>query len=264
MLLAIWKTGKIVTQEKFAAILVIGNEILSGRTRDGNIQYIAEQMDSIGISIAEARIVPDIETEIVAAVRALCQRYDYVFTTGGIGPTHDDITAESIAVAFHRALELHPEAMARLEAHYGADDFTPARQRMARIPQGASLIDNPVSVAPGFRIENVFVLPGVPKIMQPMLLGIVPTLQGGPKKHSITICTMLPESVLADGLAVIQADFPDVQIGSYPYMKPGQVGVSVVVRGVDGRVLTHIQGRIGELIVAKGGKIVPFLGEGVG
>ena len=243
-----------------AAVLVIGNEILNGRTQDSNIHYIARQLESVGIRLAEARVIADQQAVIIAALNALRAQYDYVFTTGGIGPTHDDITAESVAAAFNVVLEQNPEAMRRLEQHYAEGDFTPARQRMARIPAGARLIDNPVSVAPGFIIDNVHVLPGVPKIMQPMLAGILPGLRGGPKMHSATVSCLVPESMLADGLAAIQAEYPSVDIGSYPYMRPGQTGVSIVVRSIASEQIDKILPVLTRLIESNGAEFSVFRG----
>ena len=162
-----------------AALLIIGDEILSGRTKDANLAYLGEALNRLGIRLLEARVIPDIPGEIVAALNAVRARYDYIFTTGGIGPTHDDITAECVAQAFGLPLTEHPEARAILEAHYGAAELNPARLRMAKTPDGASLIENPVSKAPGFRIENVFVMAGIPKVMQAQFESLAPGLVGG-------------------------------------------------------------------------------------
>lgn len=238
-----------------AALLIIGNEILSGRTKDANLPFIAEKLGTIGIRMMEVRVVPDIEAEIVNALNALRQRYRYVFTTGGIGPTHDDITAESIAKAFDVPLIRHPEAYRRLKAHYDANglEFNAARLRMANTPEGAELIDNPVSVAPGFRIGNVHVMAGVPKIMQAMLEGILPTLQGGrPIKSRCVVCN-LPEGTVADALGRIQKEFPGVDIGSYPsYSKEG-FGISLVLRGIDEDELDAVARRVADMISELGG-----------
>ncbi len=216
-----------------AAVLIIGNEILSGRTKDANLPHIAEALGNLGIRLREARVVADVEEEIVAAVNALRARYSYVFTTGGIGPTHDDITSASVARAFGVALERNPEAVARLERHYAPGQLNEARLRMAEVPAGASLIDNPISQAPGFQIGNVFVMAGVPNIMQAMLDGVLPRLRGGPPLHARTVACGLGEGSIADELGALQARYPDLEIGSYPYFRAGYFGVSLVLRGTD-------------------------------
>ncbi len=216
-----------------AAVLVIGNEILSGRTPDSNLNSIAKKLASIGVKLMEARVVPDIEGDIVAAVNALRARYTYVFTTGGIGPTHDDITADSIAKAFGVPVIEHPEARARLEAHYTPANLTASRLRMARVPQGSTLIDNPVSTAPGFRIENVHVLAGVPDIMNAMMDGVLAGLKHGPAIHSMTVSGFVAESVIAAELTAIAARYPQLDIGSYPWVRLGRFGTALVVRGTD-------------------------------
>ena len=216
-----------------AALLIIGDEILSGRTQDKNLAYLAEWLNEAGIQLAEARVIADIEDVIVNTVNDLRATYDYVFTTGGIGPTHDDITSESIAKAFEVPLPVHPEAFSLLEEFYGADEFTPARQRMANIPEGAVLIDNSVSIAPGFQMENVFVMAGVPKIMQAMLEAVRPRLKTGRKIWSETITIHTAESKMAEALSRIQDNFPTVSIGSYPFFRKGIVGTQIVVRSAD-------------------------------
>ncbi|MBP2227996.1 molybdenum cofactor synthesis domain-containing protein [Azospirillum agricola] len=217
-----------------AAVLVIGNEILSGRTKDANLGHIAEALSGIGVRLREARVVADVEEEIVAAVNALRARYTYVFTTGGIGPTHDDITSACVAKAFGVALERNPEAVARLERHYGsAQHLNEARLRMANIPAGGILIDNPISQAPGFQLGNVFVLAGVPNIMQAMLDGLLPRLAGGPELHARTVACELAEGVIAAELGALQDRHPELEIGSYPYFRNGFFGVSLVLRGTD-------------------------------
>lgn len=216
-----------------AALLIIGDEILSGRTQDRNLSYLASWLNEAGIQMAEARIVPDMRPDIVLAVNALRERYDYVFTTGGIGPTHDDITAECIAAAFDRALTIHPEAYRRLEEHYGSGEFTEARQRMAHTPEGASLIDNPVSIAPGFQVENVFVMAGVPKIMQAMLENVRSRLKTGRKVYSSALTIHVPESRMAGALGDIQSAHDGVSLGSYPFFRDGNVGTQIVIRSVD-------------------------------
>lgn len=223
-----------------AALVVIGNEILSGRTKDENISWLGEQLNHIGITLSEVRIISDIEEHIVNTLHALKDQYTYVFTTGGIGPTHDDITAESIAKAFDTPLLEDPEARRRLEVHYEGTDHTlnTARLKMAKIPKGATLIDNPVSAAPGFQIENVYVMAGVPKIMQSMFDSIASTLTGGPQTHAIEIqCNALGEGDLATPLAEIQNKYPDIDIGSYPSYRGGKFSVAVVLRHSDQNLL---------------------------
>jgi len=218
-----------------AAVLVIGDEILSGRTQDVNVAAIARFLAPFGIDLAEARFVPDVEAEIVAAVNALRTRYSYVFTTGGIGPTHDDITADAIGAAFGLAVEHHPEAMALLSARYRPGEFNERRQRMARVPEGASLIKNPVSVAPGFQIGNVFVLAGVPKIMTAMLEDIGPRLAQGVPVQVRSLTVRLVEGRIAEALATIQKTHAAVSIGSYPFFADagGPAGTTIVIRGRD-------------------------------
>ncbi|SNB61276.1 molybdenum cofactor synthesis domain-containing protein [Arboricoccus pini] len=220
-----------------ASLLIIGNEILSGRTIDANLSYIARVLGTAGIRMTEARIVPDIEARIIEAVRALAASTTYVFTTGGIGPTHDDITAASIARAFDVPLVRNAEAERRLRAYYPPEKVNDARLRMADIPQGASLIDNPVSTAPGFVLRNVHVLPGVPRIMQPMLDLLVPTLTGGKPLRSRTVVCDEAEGVLADGLRQLQATHGSVEIGSYPGQRDGRPETSIVFRGTDPRAI---------------------------
>jgi molybdenum cofactor synthesis domain-containing protein len=217
-----------------ACLIIIGNEILSGRTVDANLSYIAARLGEIGIRMAEARIVPDDEAAIVEAVNACRARHTYVFTTGGIGPTHDDITAQSIAKAFGRRFERNREAERRLLAYYPPERVNAARMSMADMPEGVALIDNPISVAPGFRIENVHVLPGVPQIMQAMLDGLLPSLRGGARVLSRAITVLAPEGdVAAAGLGDLQARFPALEIGSYPFWRPEGPGTTIVLRGTD-------------------------------
>ncbi|UTW56579.1 molybdopterin-binding protein [Kordiimonas sp. SCSIO 12610] len=224
-----------------AALLIIGDEILSGRTQDKNTSYIATWLNEAGIQLSEVRIVPDIEDEIVHAVNRLRAKYDYLFTTGGIGPTHDDITAEAMGAAFELPVHNHPEAYARLLAYYGEENFTDARQRMTRVPEGGELIENPVSIAPGFKIENVFVMAGVPKVMQAMLEKLRHHLKGGRKVHSKTVTIHAPESVIADTLGNIEASVEGISIGSYPFYHEGKVGAQIVTRSVDQDALTQAQ-----------------------
>ena len=215
-----------------AAMLVIGDEILSGRTKDRNIGHLADIMTAIGIDLREVRVVPDDEDEIVAAVNAVRARYTYVFTTGGIGPTHDDITADSIARAFGVPCEYDAKAYAMLEKSYAARDieFTEARKRMARMPRGADHIDNPVSVAPGFRIGNVHVMAGVPAIFQAMLDNVVATLRTGTKLLSATVHCPFGEGLIGGPLGDIQKSHPETIIGSYPKYQDGTFWTELVVR----------------------------------
>jgi molybdenum cofactor synthesis domain-containing protein len=213
-------------------MVVIGDEILSGRTKDRNIGHLADVMTAIGIDLKEVRIVADDQDDIVAAVNAVRARYTYVFTTGGIGPTHDDITADAIAVAFGVPCEHDDKAMKLLAAHYARRDmeFTEARMRMARMPRGADHIDNPVSVAPGFRIGNVHVMAGVPSIFQSMLDNVVPTLRTGAKLLSVTVPCPLGEGTIGGPLGEIQKAHPDTIIGSYPKYRDGTFWTELVVR----------------------------------
>lgn len=215
-----------------AALLVIGDEILTGRTKDKNIGYIAEYLTAIGVDLREVRVVPDVEEEIVLAVNALRQRYTYLFTTGGIGPTHDDITADSIAKAFGVGIGHDSRAVAMLQERYQPHELNEARMRMARIPEGADLIDNPISKAPGFRIGNVYVMAGVPSIMQSMLDNIAPTLKTGARMIVETIeAEGVAEGIYAEGLAAVAAAHEGVSIGSYPSFSASGFRNQIVVRG---------------------------------
>jgi molybdenum cofactor synthesis domain-containing protein len=220
-----------------AAVLIIGNEILSGRTKDANLPWLAERLNAIGIRVMEARVVPDIPEAIMAAVNETRSRFDYVFTTGGIGPTHDDITAECIARAFGLKLVLDEEARARLERHYPPGGLNEARLRMAHVPEGATLIDNPVSAAPGFQIGNVFVLAGVPAVMQAMFECLRHRLTGGRPIRSRTVAAYIGEGVIAKDLGALQARYRDLEIGSYPFARQGRFGASFVVRGTDPEII---------------------------
>jgi molybdenum cofactor synthesis domain-containing protein len=234
-----------------AAVLVIGDEILSGRTKDRNVGYIAEYLFRAGVDLREARVVPDVEEEIVAALNALRARYDYVFTTGGIGPTHDDITADSVAKAFGVEIGEDPRALAIMGERYKPDEFTPARRRMARIPHGASLIDNPVSKAPGFRLGNVIVMAGVPSVMQAMLDDAIRGVQTGTPMLSVTIeAGALPEGLYGDALGAIAAARPAVSIGSYPSFKDGKFRNQIVVRSKDEAAMAEARAAV-EAMVAE-------------
>ncbi|WP_137111718.1 molybdopterin-binding protein [Rhodobacter sp. SY28-1] len=218
-----------------AAILVIGDEILSGRTRDSNMHFLAGELTRIGITLREARVVADIHPEIVAAVQALSAKYTHVFTSGGIGPTHDDITADAVAEAMGAKIGHREDAMALLQAHYDRSGlpFNEARQRMARIPEGATLIDNPVSTAPGFTIGNVHVMAGVPKIFEAMVASVLPKLTGGPPLLSQSLRVERGEGEIAGPFGALAAEFPDLSMGSYPFIQNGAHGTNLVVRGTD-------------------------------
>ena len=219
-----------------AAMLVIGDEILSGRTRDANMHFLAGELTKAGIDLREVRVISDDPEAIVAAVRALSATYDTVFTSGGIGPTHDDITAENVARAFERPIAVREDARAILAAHYAGRDqeLNEARLRMVRIPEGAVLIDNPISAAPGFSIENVHVMAGVPAIFQAMLASVLPTLTGGAPLLSQTLEIRRGEGDIAGPLSDLAERYPDLSIGSYPFIRDGCYGAHIVIRGSDG------------------------------
>ena len=218
-----------------AAIIVIGDEILSGRTKDKNIGYIAEHCTNIGIQLKEVRIVPDEEDVVVDAVNTLRAKYTYVFTTGGIGPTHDDITADCIAKAFGVSIDVDQRALDLMLPAFKARgvELTPARLRMARIPAGAELVENSISTAPGFMLENVITMAGIPNIMQVMLDAVTPRLRKGRMMHSEAVDLDQPEGAIADMLKAHQADFPDVAMGSYPTMRNGKPCTQLVLRSID-------------------------------
>jgi molybdenum cofactor synthesis domain-containing protein len=239
--------GETLADRKTAAVLIIGNEILSGRTKDTNLNTIALFCEGLGIELKEGRVVADEEDSIIAAVNALRSAYSYVFTTGGIGPTHDDITADCVAKAVGRPLEFNAEAMELLSRTYGAERFNDARKRMARAPVGATLIDNPVSTAPGFMTENVIVMAGIPRVVEGMLESVRPLLTGGPRILTETIATTIPEGDLAEPLAEIQKRFPEVSIGSYPGMRDGRPFNRLVLRSVDSDVLRLAAAEVGIL-----------------
>ena len=231
-----------------AAVLVIGDEILSGRTPDTNTNTIARFLGALGIDLKEARVVGDVQDEIVAALNALRARYTYVFTTGGIGPTHDDITADAIAKAFGVGIDYHPEAMAILAARIKPGHFNDMRKRMARIPFGASLVKNNVSAAPGFQIENVFVMAGVPNIMQAMLQDIAPRLARGQVVQAVTISAPIGEGTIAAALAKLQGEHKTVAIGSYPTYREDGYGVQLVARGRDAAAVEKVAQAIEEIV----------------
>jgi molybdenum cofactor synthesis domain-containing protein len=234
-----------------AAMLVIGDEILSGRTRDANMAYLAGELTRAGIDLREVRVISDDADAIVAAVRALSTAHDVVFTSGGIGPTHDDITAENVARAFGRAISVRKDARAVLAAHYAARDMelNEARLRMARIPEGATLIDNPVSAAPGFTIENVHVMAGVPQIFQAMVASVLPTITGGAPLLSQSLDVDRGEGDIAGPLTDLAARYPDLSFGSYPFIRNGAYGVNVVVRGQDGARVDAAMADLSQMLV---------------
>ncbi len=231
-----------------ACVIIIGNEILSGRTQDINLNWLAKSLNDIGVRLKEARVVPDSEAAIVGAVNGCRKLYDYVFITGGIGPTHDDITTACVASAFGVKVLRDGEAERRLRAHYTADMINEARLRMADIPEGATLIDNPVSAAPGYIMENVYVMAGVPKIMQAMFDGIRHQLQGGIPLISHTLSAYVTEGSIADELTKIQRRYPEVDIGSYPFIRNQKLGVSIVLRAEPSPALEIATQEVGVLL----------------
>ncbi len=236
-----------------ACVLIIGNEILSGRTQDANLAFLAQGLNEAGIRLREARVIPDDNAAIVAALNEVRHKFDYVFTTGGIGPTHDDITAAAIADAFGVALILHPEAKRLLESHYPPGGLNDARLRMARTPDGASLLPNPISRAPGFRVDNVFVLAGVPQVMQATFNELKHRLRGGAKVLSRSVSCGLGEGAIAKDLEALQERYRELEIGSYPYFRRADFGVTLVVRGTErGRIAAAIE-ELKALIRALGG-----------
>jgi molybdenum cofactor synthesis domain-containing protein len=234
-----------------AAILIIGNEILSGRTQDTNTSTLATWLNSIGVKVGEVRVIPDIEKTIIDTLNTLRTTYDYVFTTGGIGPTHDDITAESVSKAFGLKYEIHKEAYKILEAYYKLGEFNEGRQKMVWMPENANLILNPTSGAPGFNVENVFCLPGVPSILKSMLGGLTNRIVGGKPILSLTISLRTVESEIANALTKVQDDNIDVEIGSYPFFHAGKLGVSIVIRSEDQFKIDNCNSQILEFVNEK-------------
>ena len=216
-----------------ACVLIIGNEILSGRIQDANLSFLAKGLNEAGVRLREARVIPDDPAAIVATVNEVREKFDYVFTTGGIGPTHDDITAECIAAAFGVPLIIHPEARRLLETHYPPGAINEARLRMARMPEGSELLLNPISRAPGFRIGNVYVMAGVPQVMQATFSELKYRLRGGATMLSRAVSCGLGEGTIAAELASLQDRYPDLEIGSYPYFRRSDFGTTLVVRGTD-------------------------------
>lgn len=234
-----------------AAMLVIGDEILSGRTRDANMHYLAGELTKTGIDLKEVRIVSDTAADIVAATRELAQRYDHLFTSGGIGPTHDDITADCIAKAFDAAIDVRADAKALLAAHYQRQglQLNAARLRMARIPDGAKLIDNPVSVAPGFTLGNIHVMAGVPAVFKAMVGSVLPQLTGGAPLLSETLRIERGEGDVAQPLGAVAELYPELSIGSYPFQKDGIYGTNIVLRGTDPNQLEAAKKKLQQMLI---------------
>ena len=243
-------------KEIIAGIIIIGNEILSGRTKDLNTSKLAKWLNSIGIKVIETRTIPDIEEKIISTINELKEKFDYVFTTGGIGPTHDDITSESVSKAFNLKYEIHKEAYKILEKYYGTDEFNEGRQRMSWMPSKANLILNPASGAPGFYVENVFCLPGVPSILESMLPNLNNKLIGGEPIISKTISLITLESEIAKPLKKVQEKNNDVDIGSYPFFRKGKIGVSIVLTSREQSKIDKCNSQILELIKEKKIEIV--------
>ena len=239
-----------------ACILIIGNELLSGRTQDSNLAFIGKRCDQLGIRLRETRVLPDVEEMIVDAVNECRDKFTYVFTTGGIGPTHDDITSAAVARAFGLGLVRNPEAVTAMDQYYEAGRLNEARLKMADVPKTAILIDNPVSGAPGFQLENVFVLPGVPLIMQAMFESMVDRLTGGKPVLTMSMATNLTEGTIAGALARLQARYQDISIGSYPYFKKGRLGVNIVSRGTDRAGLDALAGELEDMILSLDGHVL--------
>ena len=243
-------TDRIVT----ACVVIIGNEILSGRTQDVNLAHIAQQLNEWGVRVTEARVIPDAEEVVVATVNAARARFDYVFTTGGIGPTHDDITADCMAKAFGAPLVVSPEIAEGLRRRPAPDDVMANRLRMARIPEGATLIANPTGGPQGFRMENVFVMAGIPSVMQGMLSTLGGEIEGGDVVRSRSVAVYLGESQIASALTEIQARYPDMELGSYPFYRSERYGTTLVMRGTSATDLASMLEEIENAIIAAGGQ----------
>ena len=227
-----------------AGIIIIGNEVLSGRTKDENTSTLATWLNSLGIAVVEVKVIPDIEQTIIDTINEYRKKFNYVFTTGGIGPTHDDITAESVSKTFQIEYGFHKEAFSILEQYYKPGQFNDGRQKMAKMPVTANLIYNPTSGAPGFNVENVFSLPGVPSILKSMLGGLTNKIVGGEPIKSLTISLRTVESEIASSLTKVQNDNQDVEIGSYPFFHAGKLGVSIVIRSEDQNKIDHCNAQI--------------------
>tara|TARA_B100000676_G_C17985783_1_gene791796 strand:+ start:163 stop:915 length:753 start_codon:yes stop_codon:yes gene_type:complete len=243
-------------KEIIAGIIIIGNEVLSGRTKDLNTSTLSIWLNSLGINVYEVRVIPDIESTIVNTVNELRRKFDYVFTTGGIGPTHDDITAESISKVFNLEYGFHKEAFSILEKYYEPGQFNEGRQKMAKMPTTASLILNPSSGAPGFYVENVFCLPGVPSILKSMIGGLNNVLVGGDQILSKTLNLRTYESEIAKSLTEVQNNNNEVDIGSYPFFRQGKLGVSIVLRSIDKKKIDSCYSQILEFVKAKDIEVV--------
>ena len=243
-------------QVERAAVVIIGNEVLSGRTQDLNLNYIATGLSEIGVQLMEVQVIPDVEETIIDTVNVLKGKWDYVFTTGGIGPTHDDITSASIAKACGVNLIRHPEAEQLLQERYAPEDATDARMKMADIPEGAELIANPVSIAPGFIIENIYVMAGVPTIMQAMFDGIKHSLQGGAIVESQEIASYITEGAIAEELGELQSCHSNVEIGSYPFIRDNRLGTSVVLRSSEKDALSAAYADVKEMIKERGVEVI--------
>ena len=239
-----------------AAILIIGNEILSGRTQDTNTSTLATWLNSLGVKVLEVRVIPDVEQTIISSVNLLRKQYTYVFTSGGIGPTHDDITSESVSKAFELPYERHEEGYKILEAYYKPGEFNDGRQKMIWMPKGAKLILNPTSGAPGFYVENVFVLPGVPSILKSMLGGLKNKIVGGNPIISQTISLRTFESHIAESLTSVQNKYQNVEIGSYPFFHAGKLGVSIVIRSDDEKLINECSSEVMNFVNEKNIEIV--------
>ncbi len=243
-------------KEITAGIIIIGNEVLSGRTKDINTSTLAKWLNSLGIEVKEVRVIPDIETTIIETVNNLRKKFTYIFTTGGIGPTHDDITAESISKAFNLDYGFHKDAYSILENYYKPGEFNDGRQKMAKMPTTAKLILNPTSGAPGFYVDNVFCLPGVPSILQSMIGGLNNILVGGDPILNLTISLRTVESEIAKSITEIQFKNKDVEIGSYPFFRAGKLGVSIVLRSSNKKMLDSCNIEIMEFVKSRGIEIL--------
>jgi molybdopterin-biosynthesis enzyme MoeA-like protein len=249
-------TRAVTTNERIvtAAVVIIGNEILSGRTQDTNLREISLTIGTWGIRVTEARVVPDVESVIVAVVNEVRARHDYVFTTGGIGPTHDDITADCIALAFGVPLVEHPAIAAQIRKREAPPEIMASRLRMARVPQGAGLVENSTGGPPGFFIGNVYVMAGIPLVMQAMLASLAGKLKGGAVVMTRSVSVFLPESVIAKPFATLQAQWPEIDMGSYPFQRDGgRYGTSLVLRGTDVSSIEIALTQVRDLIIAAGG-----------
>ena len=239
-----------------AAIIIIGNEILSGRTQDVNVVYLSKWLNGLGVKVVEVRVIPDFEDSIVNTINEVRKKFNYIFTTGGIGPTHDDITSRSIAKAFNLSYGYHKEAYEILEKYYYPGQFNKGRKKMAMLPDKALLIFNPSSGAPGFIVENVYCLPGVPSILKSMLGGLSNKIVGGRKILSKTVSLRTVESEIAASLEKVQNKFKDIEIGSYPFFKQGKIGVSIVIRSTEKNLISVCYKDIENFIKKKKIKII--------